>query len=373
MKCRTIILLAVVTTVFGMGLAPARSADEKAKDTKKIAWIKSLDKAFKEAKKQKKILVVDFFATWCGPCKALDRQTFSDPRVTKLLGDSFVAAKIDVDTDRVGAAKHNIQAMPTLVFFSPAGEPIARFEGAQDFLPAERAIQTIKRVLKDDRAVGEIEKQFKAKPDDPDLALRLATIYVKRQRFTDAEKLLATVERFDNGKKAGSDTDRAGRQKRLRTAYAALGEGYVAANKAAAAVPILRKALAGVKGGNEATMLRVHLINALLMLEKKDQTQKVLKELLASKDAPPEIKQQARAILASAEKVAAVEHGVVLYAQFRGAEPGRYYMMERYEDEQARQAHAQAPEVRALFPPLMEHLSAALQVQPVEALCGPGR
>ena len=59
------------------------------------------------------------------------------------------------------------------------------------------------------------------------------------------------------------------------------------------------------------------------------------------------------AILALAEKVAAVEHGVVLYAPFRGAEPGRYYMMERYEDEQARQAHAQAPEVRALFPPLM--------------------
>jgi hypothetical protein len=36
-------------------------------------------------------------------------------------------------------------------------------------------------------------------------------------------------------------------------------------------------------------------------------------------------------------------------------------------------ARKYAPEVRALFPPLKEHLSAALQVQPVEALCGPGR
>ena len=69
-----------------------------------------------------------------------------------------------------------------------------------------------------------------------------------------------------------------------------------------------------------------------------------------------------------AQTVREVEEGIILYAPYRGAE-GKYFMMERYENEAARQAHGKAPEVAALFPTLGPHLAGAPDVQPVSAVC----
>lgn len=76
-----------------------------------------------------------------------------------------------------------------------------------------------------------------------------------------------------------------------------------------------------------------------------------------------------QAIVAVADKVVEVEDGVVLYAPFRG-ESGRYFMMERYKNLQAREVHASAPEVLALFPALMELLAGPIEVEAVRAVCG---
>jgi quinol monooxygenase YgiN len=76
-----------------------------------------------------------------------------------------------------------------------------------------------------------------------------------------------------------------------------------------------------------------------------------------------------QAIVALAGKVVEMEEGVLLYAPFRG-ENGRYFMMERYKNLQAREAHAKAPEVVALFPALMEQLAAPIAVEAVTAVCG---
>lgn len=78
-----------------------------------------------------------------------------------------------------------------------------------------------------------------------------------------------------------------------------------------------------------------------------------------------------RAIVAVARKVNEVEEGVLLYAPFRG-ESGRYYMMERYRNLQAREVHATAPEVLDMFPPIMELLTVPIAVEPLAALCGAG-
>ena len=76
-----------------------------------------------------------------------------------------------------------------------------------------------------------------------------------------------------------------------------------------------------------------------------------------------------QAVVAVANKVDEVEDGVLLYAPYRG-DNGSYYMMERYKNLAAREAHAKAPEVLELFPPLMETLSAPIGVEAVTAVCG---
>ena len=75
------------------------------------------------------------------------------------------------------------------------------------------------------------------------------------------------------------------------------------------------------------------------------------------------------AIARVAAKVMEVEPGAILYSPYRGAD-GKYYMMERYENLAAREAHAKDPGVLELFGAVMPTLSADIGVVAVDLVCG---
>ncbi len=81
--------------------------------------------------------VVDFFATWCGPCKAIA------PQVHDIAMRNPNINFLSVDVDKVGEAAqdYNIRAMPTFAFFR-AGQEVERFEGA-DVRRLEDAIRRL--------------------------------------------------------------------------------------------------------------------------------------------------------------------------------------------------------------------------------------
>ena len=64
--------------------------------------------------KAKGVVVVDFFAPWCGPCK-----TFLPiiTQVSKELGDSVGIYKVNVDEDQKNAGKFGVRSIPTILFF----------------------------------------------------------------------------------------------------------------------------------------------------------------------------------------------------------------------------------------------------------------
>ncbi len=82
-----------------------------------VAHLNSAD-ALKQALAANKNVVVDFFATWCGPCKMLA------PKL-EAMATEFPSVKFfKVDVDEVGdlAEQYRIEAMPTIVFFSNGAE-----------------------------------------------------------------------------------------------------------------------------------------------------------------------------------------------------------------------------------------------------------
>ena len=67
-----------------------------------------------------KLVLVDFFATWCGPCKMMHPIL---EEVKKRLGDKVVILKVDVDVpaNRQPVYQYHVQSVPTLMLFNNSG------------------------------------------------------------------------------------------------------------------------------------------------------------------------------------------------------------------------------------------------------------
>ncbi|KKM66280.1 hypothetical protein LCGC14_1482750 [marine sediment metagenome] len=106
-----------------------------------IAWLTDYDNALQQAKKEGTLVVIDFFATWCGPCQMMERTTFVDERVRRRMM-KFVPLKIDVDRQREIAAKYGIQSLPTTAVVGSDGNVIT---GAMGYLDADRLLEVLSR------------------------------------------------------------------------------------------------------------------------------------------------------------------------------------------------------------------------------------
>ncbi len=73
-----------------------------------------MNSSFDQIINSEKPILVDFFATWCGPCKVLGPIL---KEVKDQLGDGVSIIKIDVDKNQPLAAKYQVRGVPTMILF----------------------------------------------------------------------------------------------------------------------------------------------------------------------------------------------------------------------------------------------------------------
>jgi thioredoxin-related protein len=187
MKCLlTFILIATVYTVQAQGIN-----FEKGLDWKQIQA---------KAKSENKYIFLDAYATWCGPCKAMSDEVFTNKEIGDFINDSFISVKVQMDQTkdddesvkswyaeaRSIGEQYKVTAYPTILFFSPDGKPAGRSVGYKD---APSLITGVKKAMVNAEEFRWLHDRYSSGMRDSALIKRLAVVGKKTGQNELAEKI----------------------------------------------------------------------------------------------------------------------------------------------------------------------------------------
>lgn len=128
---------------------------------------KSLDKVKKIAAKQDKFIFIDAYTTWCGPCKWMSANVFTDKTVGDFFNENFVNLKLDMEKGEglEFAKQYQVVAYPTLLFINADGDLIHQRIGA---VPAEGLLEFGQDALNPDKRIGGLISEYENGNRDPE-------------------------------------------------------------------------------------------------------------------------------------------------------------------------------------------------------------
>lgn len=140
------------------------------------------DTNFKEilakAKKEKKLVFMDAYASWCGPCKLMEKNIFTLPAVKEYYNANFINARFDMEKGegRDIALKYGVRSYPSFLFINGDGELVMQnfgYMGEQDFLAIAKEANNPKF------ANNSSKELFEQGESDPNFLLNMMKLYAQ--------------------------------------------------------------------------------------------------------------------------------------------------------------------------------------------------
>lgn len=152
----------------------------------------------KQAKKEKKMVFVDCYTSWCGPCKMLAKNVFTQDSVADFYNRKFVCVKIDMEKGEGPelAKRYEVAAYPTLLYIDAAGELKHCVTG---YMLSEALIGNGKIALAGEATLEELQKRYEAGERDEAFVRQYMEVLFKACR-TKLQKEVATeyIEGLDD-------------------------------------------------------------------------------------------------------------------------------------------------------------------------------
>ncbi len=153
----------------------------------------TLEQASAKAKAENKLIFLDAYTQWCGPCKMMSRTVFPQEIVGNALNPRFISIKIDMESAYGAplAKKLQITAYPTFVIFNADAQEIGRFLGGSS---AEEFIKRVEEKSKDNSS-SSLQQRWQNGDRDPkflkDYLATLTASYKQDEANEVAEAILA--------------------------------------------------------------------------------------------------------------------------------------------------------------------------------------
>ncbi len=124
--------------------------------------------ALVKAKTENKLIFMDAYAEWCGPCKRMAATVFTDEKVGKFMNSNFICLKTDMEKGEGPelSRKYDVSAYPTLLFLNGTGGLVQRNVGA---LPADGFLAAARQALGKIDNSKEFEKAYAEGKREPEL------------------------------------------------------------------------------------------------------------------------------------------------------------------------------------------------------------
>lgn len=145
----------------------------------------SFDRALAEAGKSQKLVLVDFFTTWCVPCKRLEKETWNDAAVRAWMADHCIDLRIDAEAEPDLARRYHVGGYPTILLLKPDGTEIDRLVGFRD---AKQFLAEVQAALAGKSSVQRAQEALVGHENDPMARGRYADELVEAGKYEEALK-----------------------------------------------------------------------------------------------------------------------------------------------------------------------------------------
>jgi len=132
----------------------------------------SFAKTLEQAKKENKLIFLDAFASWCGPCKLLDKNVFPKKEVGDYFNANFLNLHIDMEKGEgiEIAKKYSIYSYPTLLFIDGDGKVVYKAAG---YMSPQELISIAKEAVNPENTLENKIAKFEAGEKDPEFLMGL--------------------------------------------------------------------------------------------------------------------------------------------------------------------------------------------------------
>ena len=256
-----------------------------------IRWGNSLKVALAAAKKTDRLVMVDLYTDWCGYCKKLDAETYTDPAVIRA-SQQIIPVKLNAERESDGieiATRLHVRGFPCIYFLNGAGEVEGMVGG---FEPAGVFLNSMQGVIQQHHDLPVMQTRLRTNPNDLPAAAKLTAIYSTLGKQSQANSTLARVAQLDPSSSKGYLT-----QSRLAVARMCL-----TAQQVDKAISLYELADKTARTPEEHGVADINIAICYATMRKYDKAESELHAALSIPGCPAYMKQGAQQMLARVQQ-----------------------------------------------------------------------